>query len=101
VIVRAVLAVEGNTITMQIYDLSAVDGALVCGGLLVCLRPVRFVEVIAGLVALATLLAVHWAAPYPAYIAASIICPLSFVAYVLRSRGIWQRMVAVRAEIDR
>jgi hypothetical protein len=81
---------------MQVYDLSAVDGALLCGGMLLYLRPVRLVEAIVGLLALAALLAVHWVAPYPAYIAASIICPLSFVAYVLRSRGILRRLVAVQ-----
>lgn len=72
---------------MQLYDLSAIDGVLLGGGLLYYLRPVKPGEAIVGILAAITLFAVHWAAPYPAYIAASFICPLSFVAYMLRSRG--------------
>jgi len=77
---------------MQIYDLSAVDGALLCGGLLLYLRSVKPGEAIVAFLAVATLIAVHWLAPYPAYAAASIICPFLFIAYVLRSRGVGQRL---------
>jgi hypothetical protein len=76
---------------MQIYDLSAVDGALLCGGLLLYRRSVKPGEAIVGLLAAATLITVHWLAPYSAYVAASIICPFSFIAYVLYSRSSGQR----------
>ena len=84
---------------MQLYDLSAIDGALLGGGLLYYLRPVKPGEAIVGILALITLFAVHWAAPYPAYIAASVICPLSFVAYMLRSRG-WSTKRRALAKLD-
>jgi hypothetical protein len=77
---------------MQVYDLSAIDGALLCGGFLLYLRSVRLGEAIVGVSAAVALVAVHWLAPYPIYVAASIICPLLFVAYILRSRGGWQRL---------
>lgn len=77
---------------MQVYDLSALDGALLGSGLLLYLRPVKRREAIAAALAAATLLAAHWLAPYPLYGVASIVCPLSFVAYLLHSRGGWQRL---------
>ena len=77
---------------MQVYDLSAIDGALLCGGFLLYLRSVKLGEAIVGVSAGVTLIAAHWFAPYPIYVAASIICPLLFVAYILRSRGGWQRL---------
>jgi hypothetical protein len=95
---------------MQVYDLSAVDGALFGGWLLFHLRSVRAGEAIVGILAAATLLAAHWLAPHPVYAAASIICPLSFVAYVLYTRRGWQRLrlfvrrsmspIQARARID-
>jgi hypothetical protein len=83
---------------MQVYDLSAIDGALLCGGVLYYLPSVKFGEAGTGFLSVAALVAVHWLAPYPAYMAASIICPMSFAAYILRSRGGWQplRFAAVR-----
>ena len=77
---------------MQVYDLSAVDGALFGGWLLFHLRSVKFGEAIVGLSAAATLITVHWLAPHPVYAAASIICPISFVAYLLHTRRGWQRL---------
>jgi hypothetical protein len=77
---------------MQVYDLSAVDGALFGGWLLFHLRSVKLGEAIVGLLAATTLIAVHWLAPYPIYGAASIVCPLSFLAYLLHTRRGWQRL---------
>lgn len=77
---------------MQVYDLSAMDGALLCGGILLYLRSVKRREAIFAVLAAAAVLAAHWLAPYPVYIAASIVCPLSFVAYILHSRDGWQRL---------
>jgi hypothetical protein len=76
---------------MQVYDLTAVDGALLCGGILLYLRSIKRGEVVVAVLAAAMLLAAHWMAPYPIYVAASILCPLSFVAYLLHSRDGWQR----------
>jgi hypothetical protein len=77
---------------MQLYDLSAIDGVLLGSGLLFYLRPVKPGEAIVGILATATLFVVHWLAPYPIYVAASIMCPFSFVAYLLHSRRGWQRL---------
>lgn len=77
---------------MQIYDLSAMDGALIGGGLLLYFRSIKWREALFAVGAAALLLAAHWLAPYPVYIAASIICPLSFIAYLLYSRDGWRRI---------
>jgi hypothetical protein len=76
---------------MQVYDLSAMDGALLCGGLLLYLRSIKVREVIFAVVAAALLITAHWIAPYPIYVAAAFICPLSFITYLLHSRVGWQR----------
>jgi hypothetical protein len=76
---------------MQIYDLSAADGVLFSSWLLFYLRPIKLGEVVVGFLAAAMLLTAHWIAPHPLYAAASIICPLSFIAYLLRSRGGFER----------
>jgi len=83
---------------MQIYDLSAADGVLFSSWLLFYLRPIKLAEAVVGFLAAAMLLTAHWLAPYPMYVAASIICPLSFVAYLLRSRGGWQRLRLASAD---
>jgi hypothetical protein len=77
---------------MQVYDLSAVDGALLCGGMLLYYRSVKRSEAIFAVLAAASLVAAHWLGPYPVYVAASFICPLSFIAYLLYSRDGWQRI---------
>jgi len=86
---------------MQVYDLSAVDGALLCGGILLYLRSIKRREAVFAVLAGATLLAAHWLAPYPIYVAASIICTLSFVAYLLHSRDGWQRLRSAVARRSR
>lgn len=77
---------------MQVYDLGAVDGALLCAGILLYFRSIKRKEAIVAVLAAAALLAAHWLAPYPVYVAAAILCPLFFVAYVLYSRDSWQRV---------
>jgi hypothetical protein len=77
---------------MQVYDLSAVDGALLCGGMLLYYRSVKRSEAIFAVLAAASLVAAHWLGPYPVYVAASFICPLSFIAYLLYSRNGWRRL---------
>lgn len=80
------------------------DGALLGGGLLLYFRSVKRREAIFAAGAAIVLLAAHWLAPYPIYIAASIICPLSFVGYLLHSRGGWRHLrwaVAVRPRRSR
>lgn len=76
---------------MQVYDLSAMDGALLCGGLLLYLRSIKAREIIVAVAAAGALVVAHWAAPYPVYVAAAFLCPLSFVAYLVHSRDGWQR----------
>jgi hypothetical protein len=55
---------------MQVYDLSAVDGALLCGGMLLYFRSIKRREAIFAVLAAAALVAAHWLAPYPVYVAA-------------------------------
>jgi hypothetical protein len=86
---------------MQVYDLSAVDGALLCGGMLLYFRSVKRSEAIFAGFAAAALLAAHWLAPYAVYVAASFICPLSFIAYLLYSRHGWRRLRAALARWSR
>lgn len=86
---------------MQVYDLSAIDGALLGGGILLFFRSIKRSEAAIAVLAAALLLAAHWLAPYPIYVAASFICPLSFIAYLLYSRDSWQRLRLAAARRSR
>jgi hypothetical protein len=75
--------------TIRWDEVIAVGIVIWCVGMLIYLRSVRTPEVVLGTIVVAILFATYWLAPHPVYVAALIVCPLLWIAYLLYSRGVW------------